>query len=263
MIIERYNSKWSEFFEIESQRIKSVMGESLQEIHHIGSTSIPYLSAKPIIDIILVTKDLEVAKGFLISKDLEYRYKGEYNLPLRDLYGKKEEFEIYLHVHLAGSSEIELNLKFRDYLRSNEVARSQYEKIKIAASKDKNAWEKVETGITRYNLLKNKVIVSILKEAGFTGVCERFVTHGTETEFFNSVKRKQSCLQNKDIEQSKKIVQYRGTDLVGAAELINVSSDKILLNFAWTNNDAELMKQLMFKIERWVRIRLGAELINR
>ena len=120
MIIERYNPRWAAFFEIESRKIKSVMGESAVEIHHVGSTSVPDLSAKPIVDMILVTEDLESARKFLSSHTLGYHYKGEYNLPLRDLYGREDEFEVYLHVHRVNSPEIELNLQFRDYLRGNE-----------------------------------------------------------------------------------------------------------------------------------------------
>ncbi len=105
------------------------MKENAVEIHHVGSTSVPFLAAKPIIDIILTTRDLNSARKFLISKELRYRYKSEYNLLLRDLYGKKDEFEIYLHVHRVDSQEIELNLLFRDYLKNHLEARKQYEAI--------------------------------------------------------------------------------------------------------------------------------------
>lgn len=60
----------------------------------------PSLAAKPIIDMILVARDLSSARELLTSKELGYRYKGEYNLPLRDLYGKKGDFEIYLRVFI-------------------------------------------------------------------------------------------------------------------------------------------------------------------
>jgi len=264
LIIEEYNPQWPIFFENESQKIKSVMGEKAIEIYHIGSTSVPSLAAKPIIDLILVTRDLNSTRELLTSKELGYRYKGEYNLPLRDLYGKKDNFEIYLHVHLINNPEIKLNLLFRDYLRNNEKAKKQYESVKISACKKQNASEKVETGITKYNLLKNDMIVSILKETGFDGVCSRFVTQHTESEFFNKIKsnflkdlngNNPSLLSEQNV---KKLVLYRGVDLVGAAEITNISSNGFSINFAWTNDNGKLLKEFLSRIEDWIKVRTSA-----
>ena len=248
------------------------MGENVVEIHHVGSTSVPSLAAKPIIDMILVTEDLESARKFLTSNALGYRYKGEYNLPLRDLYGKKDEFEIYLHVHRANSPEIELNLLFRDYLRTNEKVRKQYEAVKMAAGKTQNASEKVETGITKYNLLKNEIIVSILRETGFSGICARFVTQKSESVFFDKIKNdfyEDSFMKNKSLlfgrtlpkQDSKKMILYRGADLVGAAEITAIDSDMFLINFAWTNDDEELLRKFLRIIEDWVEVRTRASFL--
>ena len=268
IVIEKYNPQWSLFFENESRKIKSVMGENAIKIHHVGSTSVPSLAAKPIIDMILVTRDLNLTRELLTSKELGYRYKGEYNLPLSDLYGKKSDFEIYLHVHLINNPEIELNLLFRDYLRNNEEAKKQYESVKITASEYQNASEKVETGITKYNLLKNDLIVSILKETGFEGVCPRFVTQHAESEFFNKIKDnffKDLSVKNMSLpsEQNvKKLVLYKGIDLVGAAEIMNIFSDRFAVNFAWTNDNGTLLKEFLSRIENWVKIRTKCRLLE-
>lgn len=261
VIIEKYNPQWPVFFEKEAQKIKSVMKENIIEIHHVGSTSVPFLAAKPIIDIILATRDLNSARKFLTSTELGYRYKGEYNLPLRDLYGKKDEFEIYLHVHLVNSPEIELNLLFRDYLRNHQEARKQYEAMKLAASNQPNATEKVETGITKYNLMKNGFIVSILKKAGFSGVCPRFVTQEAETKFFNMIKNKflenSHAVNNSSLSEQnrKKIILYKGTELIGAAKIVEVTPGKFSINFAWTNDNGKLLKKFLRTLEDWIKIR--------
>ncbi|MBO7641779.1 MAG: GrpB family protein [Alphaproteobacteria bacterium] len=261
VIIEKYNPQWPVFFEKEAQKIKSVMKENVIEIHHVGSTSVPFLAAKPIIDIILATRDLNSARKFLISKKLGYRYKGEYNLPLRDLYGKKDEFEIYLHVHRVDSPEIELNLLFRNYLRNHQEARKQYEAIKLAASSQPKAAEKVETGITKYNLMKNDFIVSILKKAGFSSVCPRFVTQKAEAKFFNMVKDKFSpnshITKNSSLSEQnpKKIILYKGTELIGAAEIVEVTPGRFSINFAWTNDNEKLLKKFSRTLEDWIKIR--------
>lgn len=268
LVIEKYNPQWAVFFESESQKIKSVMGENAVEIYHVGSTSIPNLAAKPIVDMILVTKDLKSAREFLTSEELGYRYKGEYNLPLRDLYGKKGDFEVYLHVHRINNPETKLNLLFRDYLRNNDEARKQYESVKITASKEQNASEKVGTGITKYNLLKNDLIVSILEKTGFSGVCPRFVTQRTESEYFAKIRR--NFFENLGIEDGsllpdqnvKKIVLYRGVDLVGAAEITNISADRFLISFAWTNDNGQLLKKLLSMIEDWVKTRTKSQLLE-
>ena len=276
LIIEKYNPRWAAFFERESRKIKSIMGENAIEIHHVGSTSVPDLAAKPIVDMILVTEDLESTRKFLTSHALGYRYKGEYNLPLRDLYGKKDEFDVYLHVHRVNSPEIELNLLFRDYLRSNEKARNQYKSVKIAAANANGASKKVGTGITKYNLLKNDFIVSVLKETGFSGICARFVTQKAESEFFNKIKNRFlkaksvsfDKIKNKNFgdfcgvnnlpfseQHFKKIVLYEGVNLVGGAELLLVDSYRVLINFVWTNDDEKLLRKLLSIIEDWVKIR--------
>ncbi len=273
MIIKKYNPRWAAFFETESRKIKSVMDGDAVEIYHVGSTSVPSLAAKPIVDMILVTKDLARARKFLTSHALGYRYKGEYNLPLRDLYGKKDEFEVYLHVHRVGSPEIELNLLFRNYLRNNEKVRKQYESVKTAASREWDASEKVETGITKYNLLKNDFIVSVLEETGFSGICARFVTQKSESEFFNKIKNRflkaksvsfdkikdgffgDFCVKNNPLcfeRNSKKIVLYRGIDLVGAAEITSLDTDRFSLNFAWTNDNEKLLRKFLHIIADWI-----------
>lgn len=105
-------------------------GRCLLRCRHVGSTSVEGLSAQPIIDIILVTNNLQQT-GKLLTEKLGYRYKGEYNLLLRDLYGKKDKWEIYLHVHLTWNEEIRLNVSFRNYLRSHPDAKKTYEAMKI------------------------------------------------------------------------------------------------------------------------------------
>jgi len=266
IVLEKYNPQWSMFFEKESQKIKLIMGKNAIGIYHVGSTSVPTLLAKPIIDIILVVKDLKSTRKFLTSKTLEYHYKGEYNLPLRDLYGKEDEFKIYLHVHLVDSPEIELNLSFRDYLRNNRKARKEYELVKIVASKNQDSTDKTKTGITKYNLLKNDFIVSVLRKSGFFGICARFATQEDELAFFYHIKNNffKRFIEKYSLSEqnSKKIVLYEGVDLVGVTELIHNDSSKLLINFSWTIDNQKFLKKLLYITENWVRTRTGINLLQ-
>lgn len=257
LLIVPYNPEWAVFFEQEAQKIKACMGEVCVDVIHVGSTSVEGLSAKPIIDIILVTNNLQQARKLLTEK-LGYRHKGEYNLPLRDLYGKKDKWEIYLHVHLAWNAEIRLNVSFRDYLRSHPDAKKAYETTKIQASQAQGATEKTNTGITRYNLLKNDQIVSILKATGFDGLCVRFATQPAEHQAFDLYKKGfyGEALEEKQglATDVKKFVIYKGTAIEGAAELFVMGEDRYLLNFLNTRS-AEYSEKLLQVIQLWLKER--------
>ena len=262
LVVVPYDPKWGKCFEREAKILRVAMGEICLDVVHVGSTSVEGLSAKPIIDIILVTSNLQQARKLLTEK-LGYRYKGEYNLPLRDLYGKKEEYEIYLHVHLPWNEEIRLNVAFRDYLRSHPAAKKAYELVKVQASQTQGAAKKTSTGITQYNLLKNDQIVSILEAVGFDGLCVRFVTQREEhqafdfykKEFFNSPIKLQ-----RTTEDIKKFVIYKGAKIEGAAELFIMGTDRYLLNFLNTQNK-ESDKRLLRVILLWLKERFAKGIV--
>lgn len=258
-----YNPEWAVFFEQEAQKIKTCMRAVCRDVIHVGSTSVEGLSAKPIIDIILVTNSLQQARKLLTEK-LGYRYKGEYNLPPRDLYGKRGKWEIYLHVHLAWNEEIQLNVAFRDYLRSHVDAKKVYEAVKIQAGQVQGATEKTSTGITQYNLLKNDQIVSILNAARFDGLCVRFATQSAEHQAFDLYKKQfyGSSFGEKQYPASdiKKFVVYKGTAIEGAAEIWVMREDRYLLKFLNTRS-TEYSKQLLQVILLWLTERFTSGIL--
>jgi GrpB-like predicted nucleotidyltransferase (UPF0157 family) len=123
IIVTPYNPDWPNTFESEALKIKETLGENCIAIHHIGSTSVPGLLAKPVIDMIGVVRDPDKAIQSLES--LGFKYKGEYNIPMRFYFNHSEGVETNLHVYEEGHPEIELNLIFRDYLRNHEYAREE------------------------------------------------------------------------------------------------------------------------------------------
>ena len=128
IVVLPYNPDWPKIFEAESQKIKNALGDNCVAIHHIGSTSVPGLSAKPVIDMIGVIKDPEKAIQQLES--LGFKYKDEYNIPMRLYFNRSEGIDTNLHVYQEGHPEIELNLLFRDYLRDHPKVREEYAKFK-------------------------------------------------------------------------------------------------------------------------------------
>ena len=129
--IAPYDPAWPELFAREEARIRAALGERALMVEHAGSTSVPGLSAKPIIDILLVVADssheasyvppLESAGYVLRIREPEWH---QHRLL------KGPDADINLHVFSEGSSEIERMLAFRDHLRANPTDRDRYESAK-------------------------------------------------------------------------------------------------------------------------------------
>lgn len=164
-----YDPKWQDTYEKEAHLLRHALGKRLLEIYHIGSTSVPSLAAKPIIDILVVAEDIRDLISGITA--LEYTYKGEYNLPLRDFYKKKDK-SINLHVCSVESGEIDLNLKFRNFLRQNPQARNAYAVLKREAAKKARTSEEKRV-VTAYNQHKNSFIKDVLEKAKFDQLCVR------------------------------------------------------------------------------------------
>lgn len=129
-----YNPLWTKKFEEESLLIKDIISDNCIAIYHIGSTSVPGLAAKPIIDIMVVVKSLEkvddVAEDFL---KIGYEYLGEFGIVGRR-YLRKGGDERTHHIHIFQANDwnnIGRHLAFRDFMRTHEKERDEYAKIKI------------------------------------------------------------------------------------------------------------------------------------
>lgn len=127
-----YDSSWKEEFIKESKLIHDVMGDEILKIHHIGSTSIPGIFAKPIIDILIEAKDITNIDMYNddLSK-LGYISKGEYGIKgrrffLKGLYHRTH----HIHVFERGNPEIERHLNFRDYMIEHQEDAKDYGELK-------------------------------------------------------------------------------------------------------------------------------------
>lgn len=167
-----YHPEWPGIFNAEALLINQALGEKCVAVHHVGSTSVPGLAAKPKIDIIAVIKD---ATGLIsVLESLGYNYKGEINIPFHFGFAKREgELNVNLHVYHEGNPELELNLKFRDYLREHTDARDEYAQLKYALINEPASHEKNGFRFSGYNLGKDNFIKKILEKSGFTAFCMR------------------------------------------------------------------------------------------
>ena len=120
-----YDSQWPIQFSVEAIRLQKVFGHSLSSLHHIGSTSIPGLIAKPILDMVGETSRTGEMNEFIDAlTTLGFEYRGEYGIKDRDFFVRKNDPAVHLHLFPVGHFQIEKHIIFRDYLIAHpEVAR--------------------------------------------------------------------------------------------------------------------------------------------
>ena len=163
--IVAYDSSWPSKFEMHAGIIAAALGEVALRVEHIGSTSVPGLAAKPIVDILVVVEDsadesaylpqLEAAGYELRVREPEWHEHRMFRTPAKD---------VHVHIYSAGCPEIQRNLIFRDRLRTNVDDRRRYENTKRElATKD---W----SDMNDYAAAKTDVIESIITAAQTSGI---------------------------------------------------------------------------------------------
>lgn len=126
-----WSKEWQKEFLLEKDRIQEAVGQCILEVHHIGSTAVKHLSAKPIIDIAIELNEFQDGtKCVAPLEKLGYAYKGTHLLPDRHYFNKGEPRTHQIHMYQSGNKYLLEQLAFRDYLRSNKTARIQYEQLK-------------------------------------------------------------------------------------------------------------------------------------
>ena len=135
VVVREYDPAWPEQFELEAGLIRRVLRDNCLEIYHIGSTSVPGLAAKPIIDIMPVVRSLDgVDEARDALEALGYEYLGEFGIPGRRYLRKGgDERTHQVHIFAQGDgANITRHLAFRDYLRAHPAAREEYAALKRA-----------------------------------------------------------------------------------------------------------------------------------
>ncbi len=132
IVIHRADPQWSVEFRTLAAPLRAVLGTVALRIDHVGSTSVPGLDAKPVIDIQVSVRSLEPTDpyrvpleslGYALQPENPDRARRAFRWPL----GQRRT---HLYARTAGSFEEQLNLLFRDYLRSDPAAREEYARVK-------------------------------------------------------------------------------------------------------------------------------------
>jgi GrpB-like predicted nucleotidyltransferase (UPF0157 family) len=145
-----YDLDWPKKFETHARVIADALGGSALRIEHVGSTSVPGLAAKPIIDVLVVVLDSADESAYLLQLEAV-----GYVLRVREpdwnehRMFRTPEKDVHIHIYSAGCPEIRRNLTFRDRLRRNTDDRRRYEQTKreLAAQEwsDMNAYAAAKT----------------------------------------------------------------------------------------------------------------------
>jgi GrpB-like predicted nucleotidyltransferase (UPF0157 family) len=129
--LAEYDPGWPRLFAREARRIRAALGQTALRIEHVGSTSVPGLAAKPIIDILLVVPDSADEPSYLPSlESAGYRLRIREPGWLEHRLFKGPDTDINLHVFSAGTAEIDRMLRFRDWLRVTGADRDLYLRVK-------------------------------------------------------------------------------------------------------------------------------------
>ena len=161
--LHRYSEEWPKRFAGEAQRIEQALSGLDIDVHHSGSTSVPGLRAKPIIDITLAVPDSTDEAAYvpsLVAEGYEFVLREPEWFEHRLL--KRTDPAVNLHVFTTGSAEIERMLLFRNHLRNNTADRQLYESTKATLAD--REWPSVQD----YADAKSDVVKAILARATAT-----------------------------------------------------------------------------------------------
>ena len=160
IVVVDYDPAWPERFRREAAKIRAALGEAALAVEHIGSTAVPGLAAKPIVDVLLVVEDssneasyvpaLEGAGYVLRVRERDFHEHRMLRTAARDL---------HVHVFSPGSPEIDRYLLLRDHLRDNEEDRELYARTKRDLAK--RDWPSMD----HYAEAKTEVIEGIIARA--------------------------------------------------------------------------------------------------
>lgn len=158
--VAEYDPCWPQIFAREAKRIRAALGERALQLEHAGSTAVPGLAAKPVIDVVLVVADSREEASYVPALE-----SAGYRLCIREPEWfehrmlKSSQPETNLHVFSNGCPEVERMLIFRDWLRANDADRELYARAKLALTRQQ--WERVQD----YADAKTGVVEQIMSRA--------------------------------------------------------------------------------------------------
>ena len=160
--VSEYDPAWPERFErlrAEYARSLAAAGVPVLAIEHVGSTSVPGLAAKPVIDIDIIVAESDVEAASRVLTGLGFQPEGDLGVPLRWAFKPPERLgRTNTYVIVDGSLSLRNHLAIRDTLRANAGLRDEYAAVK----------RRLAVSTAEYNPGKNAIILRILAAAGLS-----------------------------------------------------------------------------------------------
>jgi GrpB-like predicted nucleotidyltransferase (UPF0157 family) len=155
-----YSPDWPSRFTVESKKLSDVCGKYILAIEHVGSTSIPGMLAKPIVDILIGVEALNNAEKMIPGMEsIGYDYPGDIGIPDDRIFGRDPGFRKYLvHVVVINSTRWTRYIDFRDALRQDVKLADEYCELKTAIVR------KHPEGRAKYTELKSDFINRVLEQ---------------------------------------------------------------------------------------------------
>ncbi|QSO55075.1 GrpB family protein [Alicyclobacillus curvatus] len=156
-----YDDNWVSLFQQEADKLKRTFDRELIGIHHIGSTSVPQLHAKPIIDMMPVVRNIDRVDTYNSQMELiGYECMGEFGIPGRRYFRKGgDDRTHHVHVFEVNDNNVLRHLAFRDYLRTHRDDATRYASLKRELA------EKFPNDIQAYMDGKDALVKDIEKKA--------------------------------------------------------------------------------------------------
>jgi GrpB-like predicted nucleotidyltransferase (UPF0157 family) len=165
--IEKYSSDWPKKYKLESEKIRAILGDVVIDIQHIGSTSIPGMLAKPLVDIGVLVNAIDDIDFFVQKlKNLEYSYKPDMSSAERIFFRKGDPVVYHLSIACPKHTFWKRQIVFRDYLRKHHEFVEEYNALKLGNIKitPKEVFSDLSRSKT-YNQGKEDLVNRVLKLA--------------------------------------------------------------------------------------------------
>jgi len=135
VLLVPHDPQWKQMFAEEERRVRAMLRDVVVDVHHIGSTAVPDVCAKPIIDILISVRDVDELDAYDDAmRSLNYEVMGEFGIVGRRYYRKDNadgHRTHHVHAFASSSHEIARHLDFRDFLRAHRQYALEYEAVKL------------------------------------------------------------------------------------------------------------------------------------
>ncbi len=239
--LTKYNPEWANIFTVAANEIRLILKENCIQIHHIGSTAIPNIYAKPIVDVLPVVKDISLVDSLNHEfEKLGYVCMGEYGISGRRFYWKsKTKRTLNIHLFEVGAPELKRNLLFKDFILKHDDYAQAYSLVKQSLA------EVFPRDIENYVNGKSSFVQMINYKTGSAKSVQLNAKDNLTIEPYNPVWPKLAKAEIKAIKGMAGQLSYISIKHAGSTTMPGLSSKPII--------DILITVQSMAEAKHWIK----------